>query len=451
MVVDGGEVIAIGGDYGAGIGGGCNATGAYVTINGGTVNAIGGKDAAGIGGGEDGPGNAITILNDYQHSHGCVNCAYTLVENHDFGDTSNPHDCICGKKFNAVTDVYKVVCHYASTDCKTYDAATDNTGQVVRGKEYALPAPPAVKGLRFMGYILVDKAPEGLEMLNSEAVKTIEAGTVITPTTDLHYYARYRYVYDAEWAWSDDHTSATVTISHEPTGQNEKHYATVVENPIKEPTPTDLGERSWTALFLYQKAPDILYTFGNTCNEELYYSAEVILDALDVDNEDIIEEYDDCEASVTINNLTLRKDGKLHALCLPFSTMIAGSPLEGATIYAVADERIVGSQLQMNFKPVAEDYIEAGEPYFVKWASGTDVENPEFDSAYLKEGLAPAQSQYYEFSGTYDMLAVDEETKGMVYTLEDGQLEQVKDDLIDAFSNYFYISRDKADDGSIAI
>ena len=57
-----GTLIASGGIYGAGIGGGDYGSGSNITINGGTVIATGGSDGgAGIGGGRSGSGSNITI------------------------------------------------------------------------------------------------------------------------------------------------------------------------------------------------------------------------------------------------------------------------------------------------------------------------------------------------------------------------------------------------------
>ena len=56
-----GKLIATGGDYGAGIGGGSKGNGSNITITGGEVTATGGISASGIGGGNLGGGNNITI------------------------------------------------------------------------------------------------------------------------------------------------------------------------------------------------------------------------------------------------------------------------------------------------------------------------------------------------------------------------------------------------------
>jgi len=62
VIINGGTVTATGAQYGgAGIGGGKYGTGGTVTISGGTVTATGGENGAGMGGGESGTGGAITI------------------------------------------------------------------------------------------------------------------------------------------------------------------------------------------------------------------------------------------------------------------------------------------------------------------------------------------------------------------------------------------------------
>lgn len=66
ITIEGGEVTATGGRWGAGIGGGDSGAGGTITIKGGEVDTTGGGGAAGIGGGYNGGGGEITI------SHGKV-------------------------------------------------------------------------------------------------------------------------------------------------------------------------------------------------------------------------------------------------------------------------------------------------------------------------------------------------------------------------------------------
>ncbi len=60
IIIEGGTITAIGGDYGAGIGGGMGGSGT-VTISGGNVTATGGDYGAGIGGGLESIGSTITV------------------------------------------------------------------------------------------------------------------------------------------------------------------------------------------------------------------------------------------------------------------------------------------------------------------------------------------------------------------------------------------------------
>ena len=59
-----GKLIATGGDYGAGIGGGSKGNGSNITITGGEVTAAGGTNGAGIGGGLRKNGEKITVSGD---------------------------------------------------------------------------------------------------------------------------------------------------------------------------------------------------------------------------------------------------------------------------------------------------------------------------------------------------------------------------------------------------
>ena len=62
---------------------------------------------------------------------------------------------------------------------------------------------------------------------------------------------------------------------------------------------------------------------------------------------------------------TLRRDGSWTTLCLPFAVNdLAGTPLEGATVMALASTAFADGRLTMDF--AAANGIEAGKPYAVK-------------------------------------------------------------------------------------
>ena len=75
QMVQSGQIVAQGGVYAAGIGGGCNGSGSNITINGGVVTANGGVGAAGIGGGQNGSGSYITINGGVVTANGGVGAA----------------------------------------------------------------------------------------------------------------------------------------------------------------------------------------------------------------------------------------------------------------------------------------------------------------------------------------------------------------------------------------
>ena len=75
ITISGGKVNANGGSKGAGIGGGSGKAGGTITISGGEVNANGGSKGAGIGGGSNGDGGTITISGGKVNANGGSNGA----------------------------------------------------------------------------------------------------------------------------------------------------------------------------------------------------------------------------------------------------------------------------------------------------------------------------------------------------------------------------------------
>ena len=71
VTISGGTIVATGGYYGAGIGSGDVGTCGNITISGGTITATGGYDGAGIGGGDHGSCGNITISGGFITASGC--------------------------------------------------------------------------------------------------------------------------------------------------------------------------------------------------------------------------------------------------------------------------------------------------------------------------------------------------------------------------------------------
>ena len=399
--------------------------------------------------------NAVfTYINEVRHFRECKNCEYAHEEKHS---VEVGRDCPCGKKYNADTDTWLVTV-VESADGKTYAAGKEQ--RIVRGRDFALSQAASIEGLVFMGYIEATTAPASLEMQDSEYTSLLMEGTTVTPKGDCTYYARYRYDYNEEWVWSDDLSAATVKINNNLLGEARVLTATVTEITEErvEPVGTELGRMSLQASASYESGSGVVYEFNDYCKTEYFNIASVELDAAATNNEEILEPYEDHVGSVSIDNLTFKKDGKLHPLCLPVSLTqkeIDAGPLAGATFYLPEESKLVGSQLQINFKKVTEDYFLAGVPYFVKWTSGTNVVDPVFTYAHIHSTTPESIADFnYSLAGTFDMtfFDVEELNSGAFLTLNDeGQLVDVPDGMVDAFSNYLYIPRTLAEDGTTAI
>ena len=107
-----------------------------------------------------------------------------------------------------------------------------------------------------------------------------------------------------------------------------------------------------------------------------------------IDNSTRLNHYNGYDANVTIER-TFHKDGKWNTLCLPFSMTAeqiedGSNPLHDATIVkmepASSSVKADGT-LDMTFVRTA--FIEAGNPYLVKWKEGDDLVDPTFKSVHL--------------------------------------------------------------------
>ena len=116
------------------------------------------------------------------------------------------------------------------------------------------------------------------------------------------------------------------------------------------------------------------YVHPETCtlNESGNYSTDVTNDYF---------------ANVTLDGRTLYKNGTWNTLCLPFdvtASQIAASDLAGADIRTLSSASLANGTLTLNFTAQgAVTSIQAGVPYIIKWASGTDVVSPTIDAVII--------------------------------------------------------------------
>ena len=130
------------------------------------------------------------------------------------------------------------------------------------------------------------------------------------------------------------------------------------------------------------------------------------------DNRSLIAAANGHTLNVTLQDRTLRKDGKWNTLCLPFTLALNGSPLEGATVleldvknahngHYTGFDATTGT-LYLNFQSATT--IEAGKPYIVKWGNAGDLESPVFNGVTISS-IAPTSVTSADgkltFTGTY--------------------------------------------------
>ena len=175
-------------------------------------------------------------------------------------------------------------------------------------------------------------------------------------------------------------------------------------------TPANLGSevQDYGMLTAYENG--ILY-------DGKYYAAPATISLANAaDNSTTINDADGYLADVTLAGRTLYKDGGWNTLCLPFSVDdFTGTPLEGATVKTLASTGFSGGTLTMNFSDDNVTSIEAGKPYIVKWANGTNIEIPVFNGVLISNVTANASTDYVDFVGTYSPVNIYTAEKTNLY------------------------------------
>ena len=172
-------------------------------------------------------------------------------------------------------------------------------------------------------------------------------------------------------------------------------------------------------------------------------SSDIVFDAQD-ENTGSIAYSNGQYANVTIENYTIKKDGKWHSICLPFDVKLEGSILEGATLRQPSDAKEVDTYLIIDCLTEC-DKIEAGKPYLFKFDAGEDIVNPVFKDVKI--------SDYTESLKLYGdkIYVIPEYNKFYVgptddfYYTTDGNLRLArinlqKDCAMEGFTTSFYIS-----------
>ena len=169
-----GQLEAMGGESGAGIGGGSKGTGSNITINGGTVTANGGLYGAGIGGGESGSASNITINGGTVTANGCD----------VFGLTTTAG--IGGGNFGSGSNIKVATTLLVKADGNNPPTTEiDNDGGDIAGKLDLKPHATITSILPFRDAAIaaIDAAIEGVTNENIKAIATTAKTNIQSATT----------------------------------------------------------------------------------------------------------------------------------------------------------------------------------------------------------------------------------------------------------------------------
>ena len=119
-------------------------------------------------------------------------------------------------------------------------------------------------------------------------------------------------------------------------------------------------------------------------------------------------------SDVILAGRTLYKDGHWNTICLPFAVTIAGSPLAGADVRELSSASFADGVLDLEFTEEGSvTALEAGVPYIIKWAEGTNIFEPRFDGVTLSnepkdKTFDLGDGKSITFKGTYAPVVFEE-------------------------------------------
>ena len=129
------------------------------------------------------------------------------------------------------------------------------------------------------------------------------------------------------------------------------------------------------------------------------------------DNATTISNYDGLTMNVTLSGTTLKRDGTVQTICLPFSLDdFTGTPLEGFTVLSPTSGEVYSTDAFV-IKPTEVSAITAHKPYIIKWKTeaASDIKNPKFEDVVIETG-SPEEvklgSDDVSLCGTYSVKSI---------------------------------------------
>ena len=369
---------------------------------------------------------SYTQVDDEKHHKYCKYCGYQNDEAHNYVGGK----CVCGKEGNNEPETWTVTIYQATSSSSTaYGDGKEY--KVLKGQQFPVPAPDAIEGLTFMQWKQNPaSAPESIEMKDDDIDAGAPAALEITPTADVTLYAQYRYDYNEEWTWSDDHSSATVTLKQGDVVLMSDIPATVTTE-VQEATASENGYKKYTATAQWEKATGITYQFTDVFEESHVYSLTLQDDA---DNDDLLWENHGAQVQkVELSGRTIYRDGKWNTLVLPFDidnlegTALSMSDLDLRTLSASSYDATTKT-LELTFTEATK--IEAGKPYIIRSKNEhtgyIELSDPTFMNVTINATDNSIQTDVVDFIGTYSAIELDASMTDVLYLGKDNTLRWPK-------------------------
>ena len=362
-----------------------------------------------------------SIDDEIYHTKHCRYCNTTWEEAH-----SNGTECVCGK-----ISFYRFTVHHPGKEKDTYGESS--TIAIALGMDFYLPGCKNVPdGYTFKGWEM-NPAPNDVNRWaavrggDQSADINIPAGTSVKTylgqDKEVHFYARFLYDFTPTWTWSEDGSSASVTLSHKDIDTDVTLSSTdatpkvsIEQEVLKDEADNAIGTR-YTATCIYE-LNGYEYTFTDNYDIIDVPATEDITLIDNADNSETISGKYKCPVNATLTGRTLYKDGSWNTLCLPFDLVLEGSPLAGATVKTLesSDYNSENGTLTLNFTTDNLTALSAGTPYLVKWESGENLVNPVFSGVTISaiEG-GSAGSMYVDFVGSFSPVDIKANDNAVLY------------------------------------
>ena len=388
---------------------------------------------------------------DIKETYHCRLCKYC---NYSENKTHEGTPCVCGK---TLTQCIISVYHRGINELTLkpeYTLLEQRT--VAVGKTYTLPSvAEAIDGYRFAGWLAnPDPQPTTIFTDGSETLEPLGSVYTAPAKSTVDIYARYQYDYKVdEWSWELDHSAAQVMLYCDAAPEADK---TVLVNTTNITHTTQTATLSEEGYDLYEATAEYGgRSYTGIDYTPIFYSMELQNAA---DNATQLLTAEDVMVDATLKDRTFYHDGKWNTLCLPFDVMKwelseTTHPLYGATIFELDTENSAFDEstgkLTLIFKdPKAgeEDVVmQAGKPYLVKWAEGTNQSDPLFSSALIKTASATTITTTdgkLSFVPTFAPVLLAKNAKNILYLGSDNKLYYpAKDNFyINAFRAYFVVN-----------